>query len=53
MNDWVADWDDVLRRAGYSRVPSKRAAAIAATAAVAVLLLLPGIGIGGGLNAWL
>jgi len=53
VNDWVADWDDVLRRAGYSRVPSKRAAAIAATAAVAVLLLLPGIGIGGGLNAWL
>ena len=49
--DWVADWDDVLRRAGRSRIRSRRAAAIGAVVAVAVVLLLPGIGIGGGLNA--
>jgi hypothetical protein len=53
VNDWVADWDDVLHRAGPSRFPSRRAAAVAAVAAVAVVLVLPGIGIGGGLNAWI
>jgi hypothetical protein len=50
---WVADWDDVLRRSGQSRLRSHRAAAAAAVAAVAIVLLLPGIGIGGGLNAWI
>lgn len=53
MNDWVADWDDVLRRAGHSRFRTKRVAAVVAVAAAAVVLLLPGIGVGGGLNALL
>ena len=53
MNEWVADWDDVLHRAGHSRVRSRNAAVVAAVAAVAVVLALPGIGIGGGLNAWI
>jgi hypothetical protein len=48
--EWVADWHDVLRRAGHSRFRSKRVAAVAAVAAAVVVLLLPGIGIGGGLN---
>lgn len=51
MNEWAADWDDVLRRAGHARYRSRRAAVVAAVAAVAVVLMLPGIGIGGGLNA--
>jgi hypothetical protein len=49
--DWAADWDEVLRRAGHSRFQTRRAAVIAALAAVAVVLALPGIGVGGGLNA--
>jgi hypothetical protein len=49
--EWVADWNDVLRRSGYSRFRSIRAAAIAAVVAAAVVLLAPGIGIGGGLKA--
>ena len=53
MNDWAADWDDVLHRAGHSRRRARGAAAIAAVAAVGVILALPGIGVGGGLNAWL
>ena len=48
--DWSADWEDVLRRSGHSRRPSKRTAGIAAVVAVAVVLLLPGIGIGGGVT---
>jgi hypothetical protein len=51
VNDWVADWDDVLRRAGRPRYRSRRAAAGAAAVTVAVILLMPGIGIGGGLDA--
>lgn len=51
--EWTADWNDVLRRAGHSRSHSRRAAAVAVLAALAVVLLLPGIGIGGGLNAWI
>jgi hypothetical protein len=50
---WVADWDEVLRRAGHSRFRTRRAVAVGAVAAAAVVLLLPGIGIGGGLNALL
>ncbi len=53
-DEWVADWEEVLRRAGRSRFRTRRAAAIgavAAVAAVAAVLLMPGIGIGGGLNA--
>lgn len=53
MSEWIADWEDVLRRSGRSRFPSRRATAIAAVTAVAVVLALPGIGIGGGLNAWI
>jgi len=49
--EWTADWDDVLRRSGHKRHRSRRAAAIAALTVVAVVLLMPGIGIGGGLNA--
>jgi hypothetical protein len=54
VNEWVADWDDVLRRARHSRYRSRRTAAIAGVvaAAAAVVLLMPGIGVGGGLNAW-
>ena len=51
--DWVADWEDVLRRSGRSRYRSRRAAALVAVAAVTAVFLLPGIGIGGGLNALL
>src|SRR5262245_16501125 len=49
--DWVADWDDVLRRSGRSRFRSRRAAGIAAVVAAALLLTLPGIGLGGRLAA--
>jgi hypothetical protein len=51
VNDWVADWDDVLRRAGRSRYHAWGAAAAAAALAVSIALLMPGIGIGGGLTA--
>jgi len=51
---FTADWDDVLRRAGHtSAFRSRRMVAIGALAAVVVVLLLPGIGVGGGLNALL
>jgi len=51
---FTADWDDVLRRAGHtSSFRSRRMVAIGALAAVVVVLLLPGIGVGGGLNALL
>jgi len=49
----TADWDDVLRRSGHSRFRTRRAAAVATVAAVGVVLALPGIGIGGGLSAWI
>ena len=51
--EWTVDWDDVLRRSGHKRYRSRRAAAIAVVAAMGVVLALPGIGIGGGLNAWI
>jgi hypothetical protein len=50
---WAADWDDVLRRSGHSRFRSRPAAAVAAVAAAGLVLALPGIGIGGGLNTWI
>jgi hypothetical protein len=49
--DWAPDWEDVLRRAGGgSRLRSTRAAAIGAAAAIALVLTLPGIGVGGRLT---
>ena len=49
--DWAPDWEDVLRRADV-RTHSRpiRAAAIGAVAAVALVLTLPGIGVGGRLK---
>lgn len=49
--DWSADWEDVLRRA-HVRTHSRsiQAAAIGAVAAVALVLTLPGIGVGGRLK---
>jgi hypothetical protein len=49
-SEWNPDWDDVLRRAGQSRVLSRRIAAIAVVAAAGAVLLLPGIGVGGRLK---
>lgn len=50
---WVADWDDVLRRAGHRRprTRTRRAAVVGVAAAAVVLVLtLPGIGVGGRLK---
>lgn len=52
-DDWVADWDDVLRRSGHSRFRTRRAAAVGAVVAAVAVLMLPGVGIGGGLNSWI
>jgi len=49
-DEWVADWDDVLRRAGSSPSRSRRVAAIGVLVAVALVLTLPGIGVGGRLK---
>jgi hypothetical protein len=49
--DWVADWDDVLSRAGRSGAGrSRRFAAVAAVAVAALVLTLPAIGVGGDLK---
>jgi len=52
---WVPDWTDVLGRAGHAPRPShallsRRAAAIGGLVAAALVLTLPGIGIGGRLQ---
>jgi hypothetical protein len=52
-DEWVADWDEVFRRAGRPRVRTRQAATIVAVAAAALALLLPGVGIGSGLTSLL
>src|SRR5207253_11087890 len=49
-DEWRADWDDVLRRAGRSPSRPRRAAAIGLLVAVVLVLTLPGIGVGGRLK---
>jgi hypothetical protein len=48
--EWTADWDEVLRRAAGPRSHARRVAAVTIAAAAGLVLLLPGIGVGGRLK---